>query len=330
MIMVSFGIEFLANEPAQKLAELVAFSEENGLEYAWITDHYNNRDSFSLLTYIAARTKTIKLGTGVTNPYTRSVVQLASAIATVNEVSEGRAVLGIGPGDKMTFDSLGIEWEKPLETIRETVDVIRQMQTGKKISYDGNILKIKSAKLNFGKGSTIPPVYIGAQGPNMLKLAGEIGDGALVNASHPDDFKFAVKLLKEGRCGRDFSKFDVGAYTSFSVASKKEDAQKAAKPVTAFIVAGSPDSVLKKHGLSDNDVQKLRDAFKVSFADAVRAVTPEMMDAFAICGTPDDCIEKISGLIKVGVTQVVVGSPIGPDRTEAIKLVGKEIIPNFK
>jgi len=64
-------------------------------------------------------------------------------------------------------------------------------------------------------------------------------------------------------------------------------------------------------------------------ADAIKAVTPEMMDAFAICGTPDDCIEKISGLIKVGVTQIVVGSPIGPDRTEAIKLVGKEIIPYF-
>ncbi|GFO95995.1 methylenetetrahydromethanopterin reductase [groundwater metagenome] len=153
--------------------------------------------------------------------------------------------------------------------------------------------------------------------------------GALVNASHPEDFKFAVKLLKEGRSGRDFSAFDVGAYTSFSVASKKEDAQKAAKPVTAFIVAGSPDSVLKKHGLPDNDVKKLRDAFSVSFADAVRAVTPEMMDAFAICGTPEECIEKINGLIKAGVTQVVVGSPVGPDRTEAIKLVGKEIIPYF-
>ncbi len=330
MNMVSFGIEFLANETADKLADLIKFSEDNGLKYAWITDHYNNRDSYSLLTYAAARTKTIKLGPGVTNPYTRTAVQLASALATVNEVSGGRAVLGIGPGDKVTFDSLGIKWEKPLDTIRETVDVVRQMQTGKKITYEGKILKIKSAKLNFGKGMNIPPVYIGAQGPKMLELAGEIGDGALVNASHPRDFENAVKLLKEGAKGKDFSKFDVGAYTSFSVASNKEDAEKAAKPVTAFIVAGSPDAVLKKHGLSENDVQKLRDAFKVSFADAIKTVTPEMMDAFAICGTPKECIEKVHKLIKVGVTQVVVGSPIGPDRTEAIKLVGKEIIPNFK
>lgn len=325
--MVSFGIEFLANEPAKKLAELVAFSEENGLEYAWITDHYNNRDSFSLLTYIAAQTKTIKLGTGVTNPYTRTAVQLASAIATVNEVSEGRAVLGIGPGDKVTFDSLGIEWEKPLETIRETVDVIRQMQTGKKITYDGKILKIKSAKLNFGKGSTIPPVYIGAQGPNMLKLAGEIGDGALVNASHPLDFKEALPVLAQG--GADLSHFDVGAYTSFSVAEKRDDAVKAAKLVVAFIVAGSPDSVFERHGIDMKDVGAVRSGFKKGFADAVSAVTDEMLDAFSICGTPAECIEKIDRLIKAGVTQVVAGSPIGPDREEAIKIVGKEIIPHF-
>lgn len=330
--MVSFGIEFLANETADKLADLVKMSEDNGLEFAWITDHYNNRDSYSLLTYIAARTNTIKLGPGVTNPYTRTAVQLASAIATVNEVSDGRAVLGIGPGDKMTFDALGIEWTKPLGTIRETVDVIKQMQTGKKISYDGDILKIKSAKLNFGKDLECPPIYIGAQGPKMLELAGEIGDGALVNASHPRDFENAVKLLKKGAKskGKDFSKFDVGAYTSFSVASTKEDAEKSAKPVTAFIVAGSPDAVLEKHGLSQSDVQKLKDGFKVSFGEAVKAVTPEMLDAFAICGTPAECIEKVDKLIKAGVTQIAVGSPIGPDRTKSIKLVGTEIIPHFK
>jgi 5,10-methylenetetrahydromethanopterin reductase len=146
MLMVSFGIEFLANEPAQKLADLVAFSEENGLEYAWITDHYNNRDSFSLLTYIAARTKRIKLGTGVTNPYTRTAVQLASAIATVNEVSEGRAVLGIGPGDKMTFDSLGIEWEKPLETWENPEDQVRKVKFRQGIEYPACVYRHAGAE----------------------------------------------------------------------------------------------------------------------------------------------------------------------------------------
>ncbi|MCL7476050.1 MAG: 5,10-methylenetetrahydromethanopterin reductase [Methanosarcinales archaeon] len=323
--MVRFGIEFLANEPADKLAEMIKFSEENGIEFAWITDHYNNRDSFSLLTYIAARTSNIHLGTGVTNPYTRTAPQLASAIATVDEVSGGRAVFGIGPGDKITFENLGVQWTRPLQTLRETVEVVKQLTAGESVSYNGDVVSIKKAKLNFGKRAV--PVYIGAQGPGMLRLAGELGDGALVNASHPRDFEFAVKLMEEGASGRDFSQFDVGAYTSFSVAKSRDEAVAAARPVVAFITAGSPPDVLERHGIPQEDSTRLNEAFKKGFKQAVQEVTDDMIMAFSICGTPEDCVEQIHALIRAGVTQIVVGSPIGPDRTEAIKLVGKDIIP---
>ncbi len=326
--MVHFGIEFLANETADTLANMIRFSEENGIEYAWITDHYNNRDSFSLLTYIAARTTSIKLGTGVTNPYTRTAAQLASAIATVDETSEGRAVFGIGPGDKMTFENLGVHWTKPLQTVRETVEVVRRLTLGEPVSFDGDVISIKKAKLDLGSRSV--PVYIGAQGPGMLRLAGEIGDGALVNASHPRDFEFAVKLLKEGAAGRDFSQFDVGAYTSFSVAGNRDEAVAAARPVVAFITAGSPPDVIKRHGIPEEDYSRLTSAFKDGFKQAVRAVTDDMISAFSICGTPDDCIRQIHDLTSAGVTQVIPGSPLGPDKKKSIQLIGKEIIPEFK
>ncbi|MBC2697254.1 MAG: 5,10-methylenetetrahydromethanopterin reductase [ANME-2 cluster archaeon] len=326
--MVHFGIEFLANETADTLADMIRFSEENGIEYAWITDHYNNRDSFSLLTYIAARTTSIKLGTGVTNPYTRTAPQLASAIATVDETSGGRAVFGIGPGDKMTFENLGVKWTKPLQTVRETVEVVRRLTLGEPVSFDGNVISIKKAKLDLGSRSV--PVYIGAQGPGMLRLAGEIGDGALVNASHPRDFEFAVKLLKEGAAGRDFSQFDVGAYTSFSVAGNKDEAVAAARPVVAFITAGSPPDVIKRHDIPEEDYSRLTSAFKDGFKQAVRAVTDDMISAFSICGTPDDCIGQIHDLTGAGVTQVIPGSPLGPDKKKSIQLIGKEIIPEFK
>ena len=326
--MVHFGIEFLANETADTLADMIRFSEENGIEYAWITDHYNNRDSFSLLTYIAARTSTIKLGTGVTNPYTRTAAQLASAIATVDETSGGRAVFGIGPGDKMTFENLGVHWTKPLQTVRETVEVVRRLTLGESVSFDGDVISIKKAKLDLGSRSV--PVYVGAQGPGMLMLAGEIGDGALVNASHPRDFEFAVKLLKEGAAGRDFSQFDVGAYTSFSVAGNRDEAVAAARPVVAFITAGSPPDVIKRHGIPEEDYSRLTSAFKDGFKQAVRAVTDDMISAFSICGTPDDCIRQIHDLTGAGVTQVIPGSPLGPDKKKSIQLIGKEIIPEFK
>lgn len=326
--MVRFGIEFLANEPAVKLADMIRFSEENGIEYAWITDHYNNRDSFSMLTFIATRTTSIKLGTGVTNPYTRTAPQLASAIATVDDISNGRAVFGIGPGDKMTFEALGMQWTSPLQTVRETVEVVRRLTSGESISFEGDVISIKKAKLNFS--SRAVPIYIGVQGPGMLKLAGEMGDGALVNASHPSDFKFAIKMLKEGAANRDFSQFDVGAYTSFSVAEDRDEAITAAKPVIAFITAGSPPGVLKRHGIPEEDYTRLTSAFREGFKQAVGSVTEEMISAFSICGTPDDCIEQIHELINAGVTQIIPGSPLGPEKKKSIQLIGKEIIPVFK
>lgn len=325
--MVSFGVEFLAAEPADKLADVVRLSEKAGLEYAWITDHYNNRDSFSLLTYIAAKTDSIKLGTGVTNPYTRTAIQLASAIATVQETSNGRAVFGIGPGDKVTFDSVGIKWDRPLARVKETVEIVKALLSGEKVTYQGDVYNIKSAKLGFKPAPV--PIYIGAQGPKMLELAGEYGDGALINASHPLDFKAAIPLLKKKAKG-DFSDYDVGAYTSFSMAEKKEDALKAAKPVVAFIVAGSPDSVFGRHDIAKEDVAAVRDGFKSGFSKAISCVTEQMMDAFSICGTHQECQDRIEELVSAGVTQVIMGSPMGPDRTSAIRMIGDKIIPHWR
>ncbi|HJH28372.1 MAG TPA: LLM class flavin-dependent oxidoreductase [Methanosarcinaceae archaeon] len=155
---------------------------------------------------------------------------------------------------------------------------------------------------------------------------------AVGNASHPRDFEYAVRAIKKGAdsANRDFSKFDVGAYTSFSVADTSEAAVKAARPVTAFIVVGSPDAVFEKHGISLNNVEKVRAGFKKGFGDAIAASTDDMVDAFSICGNPDECISRIDELIKAGVTQIVTGSPLGPKKKDSIELIGKEIIPHFK
>lgn len=118
---MKFGIEFVPNEDLNKIVERVKLAEEVGFEYAWITDHYNNKNVYETLALIAKETETIKMGTGVTNPYVRSPAISASAIATIDELSDGRATFGIGPGDKATFDALGIPWEKPVSTIKAAI-----------------------------------------------------------------------------------------------------------------------------------------------------------------------------------------------------------------
>jgi 5,10-methylenetetrahydromethanopterin reductase len=124
--------------------------------------------------------------------------------------------------------------------------------------------------------------------------------------------------------------FDIAAYTSFSVDPDRDRAIKEAKIVVAFIVAGSLQLVLDRHDIPHEEAQNLDQLlFNGKFKEAAAAVTPEMLDAFAIYGTPADCIQKIEDLSQAGVTQIVCGSPLGKDIPRAIRLIGKTIMPEF-
>jgi len=330
--LVKFGIEFVPDTHPQKIVKYSTLAEQGGFDYIWVTDHYCNRNPYIVLTAIAFATQKISLGTGVTNPYVVNPAWTASAVASLDEVSGGRAVLGLGAGDKVTLASLGIAFLKPLSAIKESTEVIRKLWRGEVVKYEGKVVKLNGANLRYKPTREIP-VYIGAQGPRMLKLAGKIGDGVLINASHPRDFEFAIKQIKIGaeEAKRDLATIDVTAYTSFSVDYDTEKAKTKAAPIVAFIVAGCPPEVLGKHDIPVEDASKIGKALgDGKFGDAFGAVTDQMVDAFSIYGTPKDCINKIRGLVKIGVTQIVVGSPIGPKKKNSIGIIAKEIIPEFK
>ncbi len=329
---MDFGVEFVPEDPVDEVVEKVKVADKTDFDYVWITDHYNNRNVYSVLTRIAEETEQIRLGPGVTNPYTIEPAQTASAIATISELSDGRAVLGIGPGDKTTLDALGLEWDKPLTRTREAIEIIRDLIAGERVSTeDMEKFNLKGAKLNFKPEAKIP-IFIGAQGPNMLKMAGKNGEGILINASHPKDFDYAVEQIEKGveEAGRDMEDVDVVAYASFSVAEDMESAKEAAIPPVAFIAAGVPDVVLDRHGISSEDAGKIGKALgEGDFGAAFGSVTDEMIDAFALYGTPEECTEKIQELAEKGVSQVVAGSPIGPDKKESMKIISEEIMPKF-
>lgn len=321
---MKFGIEFVPNKDLKEIATLVKLAEDVGFEYAWITDHYNNKNVYEALALIADATETIKLGPGVTNPYVRSPAITAAAIATLDEISNGRATCGIGPGDKATFDALGIEWTKPVSTIKDAVAMIRTLLAGEKTPGGAQLGGTKAVQEKI-------PVYQGAQGPKMLETAGEIADGVLINASNPLDYEAAIPLIKKGAesAGKTLADVDVGAYTATSIATDTEKAKNAAKIVVAFIAAGSPPPVLARHGLPEGINEKLGGLIgEGNFGGAIGAVDDALLEAFSVCGTPDEFIPKIKALESGGVTQYVVGSPVGPNEEESIKLFG-EVISSY-
>lgn len=319
---MKFGIEFVPDKPLDEIVKLVKLAEDVGFEYAWITDHYNNKNVYETLALLAANTETIKMGPGVTNPYVRSPAIAASAIATIDEISEGRATFGIGPGDKATFDALGIEWTKPVSTIKAAISDINTLLAGEKTEGGAKLGGVKKVQDHI-------PVYMGAQGPKMLETAGEIADGVLINASNPKDYEAAMPMIKKGLEAAGDKEFDVGAYTATSIGADSDAAKNAAKIVVAFIAAGSPAPVIERHGLPEGYNEKMG-AFlaKGDFGGAIGAVTDEALDAFSVCGTPEEFIPKIEGLAEMGVTQYVAGSPVGKNVEESIKLLG-DVISSF-
>jgi 5,10-methylenetetrahydromethanopterin reductase len=143
---MKFGIEFLPNEPVDKIVKLVKLAEDVGFEYAWVTDHYDNKNVYVTLGLVAEGTETIKIGPGVTNPYVRNPAITASAIATIDELSNGRATLGIGPGDKASFDALGIEWTKPVSTLRNPLATWINYSAKRKLGLVRSLKVLKHCK----------------------------------------------------------------------------------------------------------------------------------------------------------------------------------------
>lgn len=329
---MNFGVEFVPEKPINEIVDYATTADDLDFDYMWITDHYNNRNVYATLAMIAEKTDSINIGPGVTNPYTIHPAETASSMATLDELSDGRAVLGIGPGDKTTLKALGVDWEKPLTRTKESIDIMKQLLAGNAVSSEGSgQFDLSGCKLNFSPESEIP-VYIGAQGPNMLKMAADKGDGILINASHPKDFEYAVGRIEEGvkESGRKMEDVDIAAYASFSVDEDKKSAKEAVVPPVAFIVAGLPDKVLERHGISKDAAETIGNALgEGNFGPAFGSVTDEMIEAFSVYGTPEDCVERIEELRDIGVTQIVAGSPIGPDKKDSMKIISEEIIPEL-
>ena len=313
------GIELTPETPTEDVVALGRKAAETGFDVAFASCHYNNRDPFLALDRIASATDDLLVGPGVVNPYETHPVTLASRLATLQEATGGRAAFGIGAGDRSTLANLGIDRERPLRRVLETVQVARKLWAGERVDHDGTFVA-RDAGLNYAVDS--PPVYVGAQGPDMLRMGGKHGDGVLVNASHPADLGWAAERVAEGVSRRtDGVDPEILAYASVSVAGDAAAARAAARPPVAFIAAGAPDAVLERHGLDAERAEAIGEAIGAGrFEEAFAAVTDAMLDAFAVAGTPDEVAERFAALSE-HVDGVVAASPLGPEREAAVTLL---------
>ncbi|MFC7130888.1 5,10-methylenetetrahydromethanopterin reductase [Haloferax chudinovii] len=314
------GLELTPEHPVDDLVELGTQAEREGYDSLFVSCHYNNRDPFAVLARLAAETDDIRLGPGVANPYELHPVTLAGKVATVAEASGGRGLLGIGPGDPSTLRNLGLEDERGLRSVLEAFKVAQRLWDGERVSHDGTF-EATDAGLNFDVPGEVP-VYVGGEGPHMCRMAGKHADGLLFNGSHPDDLAWAREQVDIGVADRPDSRgeFALAAYASVSVSEDAAAAREAARPPVAFIAAGAAPPVLDRHGIDADRASDIGEKISAgAFSEAFGLVTPAMIDAFSMAGTPDDVADRMAAVLE-HADGVVVGSPVGPDLEEAITL----------
>ncbi|WP_408956858.1 5,10-methylenetetrahydromethanopterin reductase [Natrinema sp. 74] len=332
------AIELTPEHPPKQLADLAVLAEDEGFDIAFASSHYFNRDPFVVLSRMADATDDLRLGPGVVNPYETHPVKLAAQTATIDEVSDGRAVFGVGAGDRSSLSNLGVERDRPLRRVLETFGVARDLWDGETVTHEGTFTA-RDASLNLDPPSERIPVYVGAQGPHMLRMSAKHADGVLINAAHPKDLEWAAGQLEQGLAERPDERetqpasatpsgersdprdgtFESLAFASVSVAGDETEAREAARPPVAFIVGGAAEPVLERHDIDREAAAAVSDALEQGdLPEAFGRVTPAMIDAFCIAGTTETVAERFEAALSY-VDGIVVGSPLGPDLEDAIE-----------
>lgn len=330
-----FGLALIGKYNHSRFAWLASRAQDMGFDHFWYADEKFYRDVYVGLTVAALKTSRIKLGPFVTDPYSRHPAITAAAMASLDELSMGRAVLGLGAGGS-GFREMGLLRQKPSVAIREAVELIRKLWRGEKVDYQGRVVRFNKGRLNFKARNEIP-IYIGARGPLNLMLAGEVADGAFVSGyATPPGIKKAVSLIAKGskKGGRKLSDLDLILECDCSVSADRAAARRAVKKMVALTLWSSwPDySFLDPVGLSlPAEIEAIAKRRSYSGLRRIEGLLPgEFVDAFAMAGTPLEVAQKIARVtIECGISSFAV-SLVQPQKIgfeEEIELFVNEVIP---
>ena len=349
------GVIFKSYEPLAKMQKYAQQTEASNMTGGfWIAEAYHwfrqygleSRGCFTTLAAVAMATKKIPIGLGITSPYMRHPTILASEAAAIDELSGGRFIMGIGVG-KVGIEYLEYDIKKqtPVKVHHQTIEILRKVFSGEAYSYKGDLFEsIMPAYDRAADGlRTDIPIYVGATGPFMQKLAGRESDGMLLaGLTSPAFIKYARDNMHAGaeKAGRTLpADFPIGGVILCSCSRDGDKARNATRSYTGTYIVNKirnikNDVILAGSGLPDEAWQPFRKAIDDGTDDNVtHLVTDEMMRKFTvISGTPEECLVIVQELVDAGLNLPlleVVGTS-EEDNLETIRLMGEQVVPELK
>lgn len=309
------------------MVDLAREAERAGLDSVWAAEGYYARDAWTSLCAIAAVTERVLLGTGVVPVFTRHPALLAMSFASLDELSNGRAIVGIGSGERDTVgDQLGYDFSRPLAAMREAVQIIRGMLAGETLTFEGRVFRAQGVRLVFKPARRRPPIYVAAVGPKMCRLAGEVADGVYYPQTSPVFVREANEHVDAGAraTGREPAEIDRAAMIICSVADDGEAAREIPKPLLAALLAvPEGEHILEHNGLDPSRAVAIRETLaSQGMRAAIQHVSREMVEILTISGTPAEATAKLQSFAAAGVTHAVL-SAIGPHAEQAIAVAAE-------
>jgi len=302
--------------------DYVRYAEEKGFEAVWQAESRLVRDAIVPMAAYSAVTNTIKIGSGVINNWTRNIGLLAATFLTLDDLAPNRIICGIGAWWDPLAQNVGITRRKPIKAMRETVEVFRRLMNMERVTFHGEFHQVKDIELDVVHGRREPrdvPIMIGATGPMMMELTGEIADGAVLNYCVPPEYNDrALDLLAKGakKSGRRLEDIDRPQLVVCSVDYDHETAIDTTKMLLCQYLAQQPH-IAKASGVSDDvvaDIQSILGwpATHEQIERAKHLVPNDLVYRITASGTPDEARTKVKEYVDRGATCPIL-YPVGGD-----------------
>ena len=302
------GILLWSEPSVKEFLRLVALSEEAGYSELWYTDIRFETDAYEFLALAAQQTRRLLLGPGVSDPYTRHPVMLASAMATLDQLSDGRAQVGIGSGSQL--DRLGMVQDRPVRALREAIEILRVLLAGEPVDYEGEIFKAKRGKLNFAPVRPTIPIFVASHSRQVLKLCGRIADGVLLaNLGTRDAVENALANLHEGEreAGRPEGSVAVHLRLEACISDDERSALDAMRGRLATRLTNTYPKWEYLDELGIEPAQTLKDA---AAARDVAGVTAQLSDenvrSSTLAGSVEQVAAHLAGVLTPDISKVTI------------------------
>ncbi len=324
---MKFSLRLNNDLPIADYVALAQAAETAGFDQFWVSNDLFLRSVPVILTAVAQATTRIEIGTCVVNPYTMHPAEIAMLAATLDEISGGRFNLGIAAGGSELLKWVNIAPERPLHDTREAIAQINAILGGG--TAPG---WTPEAYLRFTPRRQVP-IYLGAMGPRMLTLAGEVADGVLPLLFPPEHFATVRPLVAAGavRAGRSMDAIDLAACIWVSISDDAAAAEAVLRDKIAYYGAGLSPLILERLGVTKADFAPIEHAMMTERdPEKARALVTNDMLRIGVVGTAPDLIARLETLVAMGARHLSFGPPLGPDPLAAVEQLGRYVLPHFR